>query len=1082
MRSMILPTATAALLLISPVLAVSADWPTWRHDVTRSGTSSEELPRELHLRWSRALPEPQVAWPNEPRLQFDAANEPIVLGKTLFIGSACDGSLRACDTESGEARWAFFTEGPIRCAPVAWQDKVYAGSDDGYFYCLNATTGKELWKLRGAPADRPDYRQLGNTRLISYWPVRGGAVLHEGTVYFGAGIWPSMGVFIHAVDARTGKIRWSNREVNYIEQVRLDHNDLQEAGLSPQGYFLFVDGKLHVPNGRSMPAGFDPTTGELLQYVQGYHRGDSRVTASGKYLFVGEGGIVKTEDGREVGERWTAAGKDAPELWKTSKIDLFEGPIFGYNFAQGCNFRSAFDRGIAYGVSKGFLRAHDLNKADTSLYETQKGSYTYHPTKWDAPELWTRHRIAEEEGASTGNMIKAGSRLYIHVDHSIVMVDVSWKQGARPEVVGTLAPGGTPAGMIAADGKLFVSLTDGRLVCFGEQPSAVETHPRPIKPLVSRTDSASQQAARILEQSGVSEGYALLLGVDNERLIEELLQQSQLHVIAVDRDREKVNALRQWLTDARQYGTRAEVFVGDPLTFRFPPYLASLIVTQPQLLHGASSPTALAHFYNILRPYGGLLWLTGHETDLDQVRVGVTQAKLASAQITRKGESLLVSRVGALPGSADWTHEGCTAARTYYSRDDLVRSPLAILWYGDGPDHGFFKRKDYGRGVKPQVAGGRWFAFDDIRQILSGVDAYTGRLLWNFNTGTDYVRFASRLDGVYVGRNQQCDRLDPATGKIEKTYPCQLEQQSGRSWGVADIRVTDDRIFVAFGYDLPEGHSHQTITSGLWDCEALVAMDKQSGKQLWVKYPKQRYNIHAIAAGEGVVFVTDSISPVAVAELSRRGELPKTMPSTTYARDATTGEVKWEFTAKYDPRNLGKSWQSVRANDDWISFSQDENIVLLGKWTETTAIDATSGKTLWKNRSGLQPIILRDDTFINQAGRQYSITTGELASQPTFFRKSGGCNYAVGSKHLTFVRNRSVTYFDVSDQKEYSLRNLRSGCSNSLVAADGLLNMPCFSYGCVCNYPLQTSLSMWHMPESAEWAGEKPFPLLAPKQ
>ncbi len=1082
MRSIVLLIATTAILLLSPALAVSADWPTWRHDVTRSGTSSEELPEELFLRWSRELPEPQIAWPNEPRLQFDAANEPIVLGTTLFIGSSCDGSLRAFDTESGEARWTFYTEGPIRCAPVAWEDKVYVGSDDGYLYCLDATTGKELWKVRGAPADRPDYRQLGNARLISYWPVRGGAVLHEGTIYFGAGIWPSMGVFIHAVDARTGKTRWSNREVNYIERVRLDHNDLQEAGLSPQGYFLFVDGKLHVPNGRSMPTGLDPTTGELLQYVQGYRRGDSRVAAAGKYLFVGEAGIVKAEDGREVGERWTAAGKDAPELWSTPKLDLFEGPIFGYNSARGCSFRSVFDRGIAYGVNKGFLHAHDLKEANTSLYEHQKGGYTYHPARWHAPELWKRHWIAQGEGASTGSMIKAGSRLYAHVDQSIVVVDVSLKQAATPELVGKLALDGTPASMIAADGKLFVSLTDGRLVCFGEQPSSVMTHPLQIKPLATRSDSANQQATRILEQSGVQKGYALLLGVDDDCLMEELLHQSKLHVIAVDKDREKVNALRQSLTDARLYGTRAEVFVGDPLTFRFPPYLASLAVTQPQLLQGVSSPIPLAHLYDTLRPYGGLLWLTGHGPDLELVQARVAKAKLASAEITRKGESLLVRRVGALPGSADWTHEGCNEARTYYSQDDLVRAPLAILWYGDGPDHGSYKRKDYGRGVKPQVAGGRLFAFDDVRQILSGVDAYTGRLLWNFNTGTDHVRFASRLDGVYVGQDQQCDRLNPATGEIEKTYRCQLEQQPGRSWGVADIRVTDNRVFVAFGDDLPEGHSHPAVTSGLWDCEALVAMDKQSGKQLWVKYPKQRYNIHAIAAGSGVVFVTDSIAPLAADELSRRGTLPRTMPSTTYAFDARTGEKKWEFKAEYDPRNLVRSWQSVRANDDWIAYSHDKNIVLLGKWSETTAIDATSGKTLWKNRSGVQPIVLREDTFINQAGRQYSITTGELASQSTFFRKSGGCNYAVGSKHLMLVRNRSATYFDVSDQKEYSLRNLRSGCSNSLVAADGLLNMPCFSYGCVCNYPLQTSFAMRHMPESAEWAGERPFQLLKSRE
>jgi hypothetical protein len=31
-----------------------------------------------------------------------------------------------------------------------------------------------------------------------------------------------------------------------------------------------------------------------------------------------------------------------------------------------------------------------------------------------------------------------------------------------------------------------------------------------------------------------------------------------------------------------------------------------------------------------------------------------------------------------------------------------VKLPLGVLWYGDGPDYGFWKEKDYGTGVKPQ--------------------------------------------------------------------------------------------------------------------------------------------------------------------------------------------------------------------------------------------------------------------------------------------------------------------------------------------------------------------------------------------
>ncbi len=1081
MKFLRLLIVTLTMLFLTPSWVVFADWPTWRHDAARSGSCSEELPSKLYPRWSRELPAPQVAWPNEVRLQFDMANEPIVLGKMLFVGSSCDGSLRAFDTETGEVRWIFYTEGPIRCAPVAWEGRVYVGSDDGFLYCLDAKTGRELWSVRGVPADRADYRQLGNDRLVSYWPVRGGAVLHEGTVYFGAGIWPSMGVVIHAVDARTGKVRWSNDKVSYIERVRLDHNDLQEAGLSPQGYFLFAEGKLHVPNGRSMPAGFDPVSGELLQYVQGYRRGDSRVTASGKYLFVGDGGIVRANDGHEVGERWQAAGADAPDRWSTPKLDLFEGPMFGYNFTPGCTFRSVFDAGIAYGVSKGFLYAHDLSRAHTALYEKQKGNFKYHPAKWIAPEIWKRLWVATNKDASITSMIKAGQRLYVQVDQSIVVVDASSEQQGKPRIVDRYALDGTPASMIAADGKLFVAMSDGRLVCYGEKPAAVVTHARRRKPLATRDDSARQHAARILAQSEVREGYALLLGIPSERFIEELLLQSQLHVIAVDKDRSKVNALRQRFTDADLYGDRVEAFAGDPLTFEFPPYLASLMIAQPQLLPRIATPAALNHLFETLRPYGGVLLLAGQDAGLESVQAEVTAAKLASATLARQEGVLLVRRVGALPGSVDWTHEGSSASRTYYSDDDLVRAPLGILWYGDGPDYGSSKRKDYGRGVKPQVVGGRVFAFDDVRQILTAVDAYTGRRLWDFETTTDHVRFASRLDGIYVGQTQRCDRLDPATGAIAQTYQCQLKNEPGREWGVVDIRVTDDHVFVAFGYDIPEGHSHQAVTSGLWDCEALVAIDKNSGKQLWVKYPEQRYNIHSIVATERLVLATDSMSPQLADELRRRGSLPKTVPSTSYALDAQTGETQWQYLAEYDLQNLARSWQSVRANDDWTAYSRDHNTVLLGKWSDTTAIDAASGTVLWKNRSGQQPIIVREDTYINQTGRQYSLTTGKPVSEASYFRKSGGCNYAVGCKHLMLVRNRSATYFDVESQKEYSLRNLRSGCSNSLVAADGLLNMPCFSLGCVCNYPVQTSLALRYMPQATQWTSDTPFQLIKPK-
>src|SRR4029079_3273388 len=87
------------------------------------------------------------------------------------------------------------------------KSRLFLASEHGYLYCLTADEGNLLWKFRGGPSDR---KILGNERLISTWPARGAPVIADGTVYFAASIWPFMGIFIHAVDARTGAAIWTN--------------------------------------------------------------------------------------------------------------------------------------------------------------------------------------------------------------------------------------------------------------------------------------------------------------------------------------------------------------------------------------------------------------------------------------------------------------------------------------------------------------------------------------------------------------------------------------------------------------------------------------------------------------------------------------------------------------------------------------------------------------------------------------------------------------------------------------------------------------------------------------------------------
>jgi hypothetical protein len=353
------------------VVASAEDWPMWRCDAARSGASREDLPAELQLQWTVPLGAVTPAWPHEPRLWFDASYEPVVAGDTLVVGSSIDGSVLACDVATGRPRWRFFTEGPVRFAPALTAGRLLVASDDGYLYALRLKDGTLLWRVRGAPDDRPDRRLLGNNRLISAWPVRGGPVVADGSVYFAAGLWPTEGVFVVALDAETGAVRWRNDSLAMIENVRLDHNEVAASGLSPQGYLAVHGDLLLVPNGRSLPAGLDRRTGQLVYYIQGYRNGDCRVIAGDQVALVGESGVVDLRTGREVGSRWAAAGADAPKAFDPARFHLFEGPIHPYKMFPGCNWRSVLADGLAYGLEGGVLYAHDLRRAGSTTARTE---------------------------------------------------------------------------------------------------------------------------------------------------------------------------------------------------------------------------------------------------------------------------------------------------------------------------------------------------------------------------------------------------------------------------------------------------------------------------------------------------------------------------------------------------------------------------------------------------------------------------------------------------------------------------------------------------------------------------------------
>jgi eukaryotic-like serine/threonine-protein kinase len=75
--------------------------------------------------------------------------EPFFAGPTLagnlIIAGNTDGYLYALNSGNGKKEWDFKTNSNIYCDAAFYKGKIFSGSDDGFFYCLD-TVGSLLWK------------------------------------------------------------------------------------------------------------------------------------------------------------------------------------------------------------------------------------------------------------------------------------------------------------------------------------------------------------------------------------------------------------------------------------------------------------------------------------------------------------------------------------------------------------------------------------------------------------------------------------------------------------------------------------------------------------------------------------------------------------------------------------------------------------------------------------------------------------------------------------------------------------------------------------------------------------------------
>ena len=1016
---------TSLAVMFFAAASPGEDWPCWRYDAGHTAATPEELPKKLHFQWTRHLGPIDRAWPDDDRLEFDIAYEPIVAGSMLYIGSPRNDAIMAFDAATGEAKWKFFTGGPVRLAPTVSDGLLYAGSDDGYVYCLDAATGAEVWRFKAALGDR---RVIGNKRMISLWPVRGAPVVYEGIVYCAAGIWPFEGVSVYALDAKTGDVVWlnDNCDVTFMLQP---HHSPAFAGIAPQGYTTVEGDSLLVPNGRALPARFDRKTGKMLYFELDPNSkiGTYQVSAKGKY-FVNSGGLYDLETGRNFG--------------------YFPMP-------------AVLTDDIFAAVARNGLVAYDIGKLTVEKRVDRDGDEYW---KWNCPELWSVNREAVD-------MIRAGERYYACGPGGVFAFQLSrWKE--EPKVVWEDDLGGErPVRLAAANGRLYVSTMEGAVHCFGGDNGTEKEWPFEVDRMHA-------------EGVEVQEGYQLYLGAGSGAAAGSVarLGNSEIRAVALDGSAESADAARRALDEQGLYGPNAAVLTAE-LT-DLPLYFATQAFVLDADAAWVSDKARVAELYDRLRPYGGEARIEAAEAVVAALKKTVEEAELPNAEFEMQDGVAVIRRAGALPGSADWTHQYADSSNSVVSKETRVRTPLGMLWFGGSSNKDILPR--HGHGPSEQVVGGRLFI--EGPDMIRAVDVYTGRVLWQVslpgfgkpydNTshqpganslGSNYV---SLNDGIYVAYGEKVLRLDPATGK--KMSEFNLPEVDGQRPDFGYIGVYQDVLVAGSGplrYD-------EEIKGKTWNAIAskrIVAMNRHTGEPLWTRTADAAFRHNAIALGAGKVFCINDVTDKHREHLARRGiTLPE--QGQLFALDIETGKTAWETAENVFGTWLGYSvehdmlLQAGRASRDMLDDEANDRMIMY---------KAADGKVVWDRKVRYDgPCLLHGDTIIAQE-QFFSLLTGEtierqhpLTGEPLAmnWNRQYGCNTAVACENLVTFRSAAAGYFDLrTDGGTGNLGGFKSGCTSNLLAANGVLNAPDYTRTCICSYQNQTSLAFVYTPGVEMW-------------
>ena len=174
----------------------NGDWPTYRHDAGRTGVTTAKAPAALKRRWETKL--------------STKASAPVIAAGKVFVADIDAHTVHALDAADGQVVWSYTTGARVDSPPTYHKGLLLFGSRDGWVYCLRASDGELAWRFR----DLPDRKICAYGQVESAWPVCGSILVKDdassgqAVAYFAAGrnSFLEGGIFLYGLDPQTGRI------------------------------------------------------------------------------------------------------------------------------------------------------------------------------------------------------------------------------------------------------------------------------------------------------------------------------------------------------------------------------------------------------------------------------------------------------------------------------------------------------------------------------------------------------------------------------------------------------------------------------------------------------------------------------------------------------------------------------------------------------------------------------------------------------------------------------------------------------------------------------------------------------------